>query len=134
MAEQFPQTGNQHPEQWRADLNPEPFAGQNTGVASEATQHSRSAYDVKDVHRALRGFSDEVLKQIPVLDPGTRLEQGATYLDLTDPEQREFTARGDMEVQPRAWIVPKSQVDYQLWNRLIGVDNPERLGTQSERP
>jgi hypothetical protein len=24
--------------------------------------------------------------------------------------------------------VPKSEVDYQLWNRLIGIDNPERLG------
>jgi hypothetical protein len=24
--------------------------------------------------------------------------------------------------------VPKSAVNYQLWNALIGVDNPERLG------
>jgi hypothetical protein len=29
--------------------------------------------------------------------------------------------------------VPKSAVGYQLWNRLIGVRNPERIGQASER-
>ena len=26
------------------------------------------------------------------------------------------------------WIVPKESVDYELWNWLIGVDDPYRLG------
>ena len=38
-----------------------------------------------------------------------------------------------MMVEPGQWIVPKHGVDYQLWNRLIGVDNPERTGEASER-
>jgi hypothetical protein len=37
-----------------------------------------------------------------------------------------------MEVGPDNWYVPKSEVDYQLWNRLIGVTSPERLGDADE--
>ena len=36
------------------------------------------ADDVKGTHRPLDGFTDEVLKQIPILSEGTRLEQDAT--------------------------------------------------------
>src|SRR2546425_3857933 len=55
------------------------MAGQNTGGASEERERgARSAYDVKKVHRALAEWSDDELKQIPVLESGTRLRQGAT--------------------------------------------------------
>jgi hypothetical protein len=128
MPDKRPRPGSQHPERWRRDLNPEPFAGQNVGVASQDTQRSVSAYDMKNAHRILDGFADDELKQIPVLATGVRLEQGATYLDLADPRRREFTARGSAKTQPGQWLVPKSQVDYQLWNRLIGVTDPERTG------
>jgi hypothetical protein len=37
-----------------------------------------------------------------------------------------------MEAGPENWYVPKSEIDYQLWNLLIGVDNPERLGRADE--
>src|SRR6058998_1293210 len=92
-----------------------------------------SAFDVKPLHESLRGFMDDELKQIPVLVEGTRLEQGATYVDLRDPRRRELVARGDMVVEPGQWIVPKQGVDYRLWNRLLGVDNPERTGEAPER-
>ncbi|HVG00957.1 MAG TPA: hypothetical protein VND68_14045 [Chloroflexia bacterium] len=59
---------------------------------------------------------------------GSRLEQNATYIDLRTHDREEFTARGDMEAGPENWYVPKTEVDYQLWNRLIGVRNPERTG------
>lgn len=39
---------------------------------------------------------------------------------------------GGMEATDNNWYVPKSEVSYQLWNRLIGVQNPERLGEASE--
>ena len=87
----------------------------------------RSAYDLKDAHRMLEGITDDGLKQIPVLPDDTRLEQGATYIDLQDPQRREFTATADMVAGPEHWYVPKHSVDYQLWNRLIGIQNPERL-------
>jgi hypothetical protein len=31
------------------------------------------------------------------------------------------------------YYVPKKLVDYVLWNRLIGVDNPERVQQADER-
>jgi hypothetical protein len=61
------------------------------------------------------------------LPEGSRLEQGATYVDLADPARREFTATGAIHARPGAYYVPKHEVDYVLWNRLIGVTNPERL-------
>jgi hypothetical protein len=126
--------GEQHPEEWRQDLNPNAMAGQNVGLAGPHPEiDAATAYDLKAVHRMLEGLTDDELKQIPILPQGSRLEQGAVYLDLRDPAPRELKARGDMEAGPNNWYVPKNQVDYQLWNRLIGVREPERLGEADER-
>jgi hypothetical protein len=127
MTEKQFRPGEQHPEEWRRDLNPHPQAGQNYGGAG-ALSNAPTAYEVKGVHRQFHGFTDDELKRIPIVPPGTRLEQGAVYVDLQDPLLREFKATGDMEAQANSWYVPKSEVDYQLWNRLIGIANPERLG------
>jgi hypothetical protein len=121
--------GSQHPDQWRHDLNPEPLGGQNVGQSAPIDgQGARSAYDDKAVHNALREFTDDALDSIPVLTEGSRLKQGATYVDLHDQSRAELKARGDLVVGPGQWLVAKDSVDYQLWNRLIGVKNPERLG------
>jgi hypothetical protein len=113
-----PQARSKHPEEWERDLNPDRMAGQNIGGAAEAREReARTAYDVKPVHRALDGFNDDELKQIPVLDPGTRLRQGATYLELG---RGEFTATGEMSVEPGQYVVPKDRVHYETWNRLTG--------------
>jgi hypothetical protein len=123
------QPGEQHPDEWRGDLNPNRLAGQNVGPAgSEREKTARSAYDVKDLHNRLHGFPDDLLKQIPILAPGTRLQQGATYVDLNDPNAQEFTAAGFMEANPDQYLVPKDEVDYQLWNRLLDIRTPERVG------
>ena len=37
-----------------------------------------------------------------------------------------------MQAEPGAWYVRKDSVDYQLWNRLMGVRNPERLGEAAD--
>jgi len=123
--------GSIHPDEYSGDLNPDFGAGMNVdhlGPHPEKASGVATAYDVKGAHRRLQGLTDDELKQIPILPAGTRLEQGATYIDLREKEPQEITARGDMEAQAANWYVPKSEVDYQLWNRLIGVDNPERLG------
>jgi hypothetical protein len=133
MTQRTPQPGEQHPDEWRQDLNPDANAGQNYGEAGAHTQQTtRTAYDVKDIHRAFDDWADEELKRVPILPAGTRLRQGATYVDLQTPDRREFTATGDIEAGPHNWFVPKAEVDYQVWNRLIGVDNPERLGEADE--
>ena len=126
MSDRTPRPGEQHPDAWRQDLNPDAHDGQNRGA--DAAPASRTAYDLKDLHRRLADLSDDLLKDVPVLDQGARLQQGATYIDLADARPREFTATGDMEAGAGNCYVAKSDVDYELWNRLIGVTDPERLG------
>jgi hypothetical protein len=119
--------GAQHPEIWRGDLNPNALAGQNRGPATdEAEKRLATLYDLKDLHRRYSGLADDDLKQVPVLEQGMRLQQGATYFDLNDVDRGEFTATGDMSAGAENAFVPKSEVDYDLWNRLIGVREPAR--------
>jgi hypothetical protein len=129
-----PQTEQKHPDQWERDLNPNRMAGQNIGERSaDREQGLPTAYDVKEVHRALNDqFIDDELKQIPILPEGQRLQQGATYLDLSDAERREFTATGEMAAEPGNRYVPKTEVPYSLWNRLRGVENPERIAERGD--
>jgi hypothetical protein len=119
----------QESESFNRDLNPNSAAGQNSGLESQqASKDAPSAFDMKELHERLTGFTSEEMRRIQVLPPGTRLEQGATYVDLNKLYEGEFKARGDMEAGPNTLYVPKSEVDYQLWNKLIGVENPERTG------
>jgi len=114
-----PQSEQKHPDEWERDLNPDRLAGQNIGAPSETRQRGlRTAYDVKSVHRALRDWRDDDLKQVPIVEPGTRLQQGATYLDL---ERGAFTATAEMSVRPEQTVVPKDDVHYDTWNRLVAA-------------
>lgn len=121
---------DKHPEEYRADLNPDAAAGINYGGVGPHPERDnpRTAFDVKEAHRLLRDFADDQLKQLPIMPAGSRLEQDATYIDLADPDRREFKATSGMEARPGQLLVPKSEVDYQLWNRLRGVTDPARTG------
>jgi hypothetical protein len=55
-----------------------------------------------------------------ILSAGSRLEANATYVNLRDPQLREIKAEGKEEVGEADLIIPKSEVDYELWNKLIG--------------
>jgi hypothetical protein len=117
-----PQTNRAPQDEFDHDLHPDHMAGQNLGNRGEDDERSsRTAFDVKDLHRALEGFNDDELKQIPVLDGGARLRQGATYMDL-DRKRSEFTATGQMAVEHDRAVVPKDRVPYWLWNRLKGEE------------
>jgi hypothetical protein len=121
-----------HPEPYQQDLNPDASKGLNWGLAGPHPEKEspRTAKDVKEVHAMLSEFTDEELKRIPILPAGTRLEANATYLNLSRPPSETFTAEGNEEVDATGYIVPKKEVDYQLWNRLIGVTEPERTGVR----
>jgi hypothetical protein len=99
--------------------------GENRGPEHYAR---RTAYDLKALHKGLRELPDDTLKQIPVVDSGQRLELGAAYFDLAHPERGEFRGMNDQEAGPDECLVPKSGVDFELWNRLTGIQNPDRLG------
>ncbi|WP_319422657.1 hypothetical protein [Pleurocapsa sp. FMAR1] len=117
-----PNSINRDRDEFDQDLNPNPMAGQNTGP--EANQPGRFERTAKDIDKLqqLEDFSNDELKQIPILKSGTRLQQGATYINLNDPNREEFTGVGDMSVDDNSLIVPKDRVGYLIWNRLIGVE------------
>ncbi len=134
--------GESHPTDWKdipeeekADLNPEFLAGQNHGVQDlEPGRFGLTAEEIKALQRGqLRELTDEQLKEIPIVPVGSRLCQGATYLDLNDPQRRPFTAMGGMVADEDHYYVPKDDIDYTLWNRLAGVTNPERLDIADEQ-
>ena len=121
------QSRQRHQDEWQRDLNPDHLAGQNIGPASEAvTAADRTAFHLRKAGHELRGIDDEELKQVPVLAAGERLQQGATYIDLTEKRPAEFTARGDMAALPGNAYVPKDRVPYEIWNRLIGEEKPRQ--------
>jgi hypothetical protein len=142
MAREKPRTTRQkpqaqalekHPEPYQHELNPETMVGQNIGLGeTQPAKTAPTAYDVKAVHRRLHAFSDDELKLIRLLPAGTRLEQGATYLDLAHVERGAFTATGDMQVGPASWMVAKKEVPYELWNQLLGIETPGRVGKRRD--
>jgi hypothetical protein len=118
-----------HPDGWQQDLNPNHLAGQNIGLASELeTRSDRTALTIRKQGWALGNLDDSELKQIPVIAEGSRLQQGATYVDLTADPPHEFTATGDMSADNGHAYVPKDRVPYEIWNRLLGEEKPGQEG------
>ena len=132
--EQHPTDWKDIAPEWKDDLHPnardiqrekeEKRAPDKFGLTAEAIKALQQG--------ALRDLTDEQLKAITVLPVGSRLRQGATYLDLNDPQRQPFTAMGAMIAGENNYYVPKDNIDYTLWNRLTGVTNPERLDIGEE--
>ena len=59
MTERQVHPGEQHPEEWQRDLNPDSNAGQNRGLPEAEFSDAPTAYEVKGVHRQFHGFSDD---------------------------------------------------------------------------
>ncbi len=100
-----------------ADLHAADRAGQHAGAA---THETRSAFDVKELQEKLSDVSKADLKAIPLIQAGERLQQGAVYCDLNDLAAGPFTAMGGQEAGPNDYFAAKSELDYELWNRLTG--------------
>jgi hypothetical protein len=84
----------------------------------------------KQVHTMLSTLTSDELDRLPILEPGVRLEQGGTYLNLNDLASGPFKAIGGHEATKDDRIVAKRDTDYELWNRLAGDDREPEL----ERP
>src|SRR5687767_4657133 len=118
-----------HPDEWQKDLNPNHLAGQNIGVLSDVeARGDRTAFNLRKQGWELGSLDDNELKQIPVVPEGTRLQQGATYVDLAADPRHEFTATADMLAQGDHAYVPKARVPYEIWNRLLGEEKPGQTG------
>ena len=79
---------------------------------------SVSAADDKTLRNRLPGLDADELARLAVLEEGTRLDQGGTYLDLDDLDRGPFKAIGGQEAGPGNRYVAKRDTDYELWNRL----------------
>lgn len=113
------------------DLNPENLAGENHGEGL-ALEVGLSAADVKELRNKLADLTDDELKNIPIVPIGSRLEQGAKYIDLAHLEQDEFVATAGMVADESHYYVAKKATDYVLWNRLNQESNPARLDESDE--
>lgn len=121
---QPPQAEQKHPDEWQQDLNRDHLAGQNVGPATDVSEQSPTAFHLRKAGLDLGAVADDDLKRVPIVPDGTRLQQGATYVDLRASRREEFTARGDMHAEPGQAVAPKDQVPYEIWNRLIGEEKP----------
>jgi hypothetical protein len=119
-----PQAVQKHPDEWQRDLNPNHLAGQNIGPESEGRDVEMTAFHLRKRGHELRGLDDNDLKLVPVLRDGTRLQQGATYVDLSGDRPKEFTATANMTADRGHAYAPKDRVPYEVWNRLIGEPKP----------
>jgi hypothetical protein len=128
-----PQDREKHPAPVAQDLNPNAAAVKTAGTPGATEPRTRPASELKDVVRALVGFTSDDLRQIPVVIPGARLRPEATYLDLRDPGRGPFSAPDESYAGKDSWFVPKAEVAPPLWNRLraAGAVKPaERDGTR----
>jgi hypothetical protein len=93
---------------------------------------SAPAVDDKALHERLSELTGEELSRLQVLEPGTRLEQGGTYVDLNRLSEGPFKALGGHEATERDRYVSKRDADYELWNRLVGEDSDPQIERPSE--
>ena len=88
------------------------------------------AAEDKFLHTRLPQLTNEELSQLQVLERGTRLEQGGTYIDLNRLAEGPFKALGGHEATENDRYVAKRDTDYELWNRLVDADSDPDI----ERP
>ena len=103
-------------ESFAEQLAPDDSAGRPGGHADE----SAPAADDKALRNRLPALGADELARLAVLEEGTRLDQGGTYLDLNDPDRGPFKAIGGQDSGPGNRYVAKRDTDYELWNRLVG--------------
>lgn len=109
------------------DLRPNEGKGENSGANSSHDPDAlMRAYDDKSLVDSMKDFNSDELKQILIVPRGAKLEQGAKYVDLNDPDRLEIIASGEnpvtphLEAQENQRLVPKSGTDYELWDKLTG--------------
>jgi hypothetical protein len=76
----------------------------------------------KFLHERWPELNDDDLAHLPVLRPGTQLEQGSVYVNLADRQAGAFKAMGGQKAEEGDRIVAKRQVDPYLWNRIVPSD------------
>lgn len=135
MPQHHTQPKDREPDEFDRDLRSNTDEGINhSQLGANPDQSAPNAADLTELRRLLPDWRTDELRRLVVLQPGDRLEQGAVYIDLRHIFRGEFTANKPEDVGPPDLylFIPKQQTDYLLWNKLRGVDNPERLDQADE--
>lgn len=61
-------------------------------------------------------------ESLTILEPGTVLDEGSVYVDLDRLADGPFRALGGQRADTGTRLVSKKDVDYALWNGLVGRD------------
>jgi hypothetical protein len=120
-----PQIQVKHPPEYQNDLNPGQVTSQNLGQYSVGGDlHARTAADFKELVRMFHDrFTMDELRQMPIVPAGTQLKQNAAYLDLAARESGAFMVRGPVVAREDRFLIPKHEVPYELWNRLLEIEH-----------
>lgn len=113
-------------ESFAEQLAPDTSTAEPGGHADESV----AAVADKNLHERLPQLDDAELSRLSVLETGVALEQGGTYIDLNDLGRGPFKAIGSQEAGKHNRYVAKRDIDYELWNRLVGEDRDPEI----ERP
>jgi hypothetical protein len=79
-------------------------------------------------------INQDELAHLPILKPGTQLEQGGVYFDLANPERGQFKALGGQEAGSGNRYLAKRDIDHELWNRLVEQDRGVESAPPLENP
>ena len=96
---------------------------------AEKVPQAVTAYDIKEAHDLLPDLSAAELQRLHVAAPGSPLVENAKYIDLRHRERGELQARAGMLGDDVHWYVLKKDIDYALWNKLLGTPDVRRTGT-----
>jgi hypothetical protein len=108
----------------------EQLAPRETSPRGGHVTESAPAVDDKMLHSRLPDLTSDELSRLQILEPGTRLEQGGTYVDLNRLAEGPFKALGGHEASEENRYIAKRDIDYELWNRLVSEDG----GPEVDRP
>ena len=93
---------------------------------------ARTAADVDVLAGRLTELPRDELLQIPIVPAGTKLKQGAVYLDMRIPSPVPFTATANITATEMNYYAPKAEIPYELWNRLVATMGPATMGEGSK--
>jgi hypothetical protein len=108
------------------DLSANDRAGMNHDMEGQHPEwKGRSGASIKELHTRLADLTNDELEQLTILPTGSRLKQGAKYLELEHLDQGEFVATARMSVESEQQLIAKHDTDYLLWDRLSGFAEDE---------
>ena len=111
----------------------EQMAPETTGQPGGHADETNPAVEDKVLRHTLSGLDNDELARLAVVEPGTQLEQGGTYLNLNQVEKGPFKSLGGHAASASERLIAKRDTDYLIWNRLVGqyaepdIERPSEL-------